>query len=52
MDELENLVNGLSDQEWKALRPAYERISEEFYDAPNAMLSLFADEVDTYRALH
>ncbi|WP_106766880.1 hypothetical protein [Paenibacillus faecalis] len=52
MNELKNLVNGLSDSEWKALQPSYESISKDFYDAPNAMLSLFANEVDAYRATH
>jgi hypothetical protein len=51
MDELESLVNGLSESDWKALKGSYDRLAEEYYDAPNLTLALFKREVESYRGL-
>lgn len=52
MAELEEKVNGMTNEEWTALQPSYERIASDYYGSPRAILTLFEFEIEAYHEMN
>jgi hypothetical protein len=49
--ELEDLVNGLTDDEWSGLKASYTRLVNDYNDSPSTVFMLFKHEVESYRSM-
>jgi hypothetical protein len=49
--ELEDLVNGLTDDEWSGIKASYTRLVSDYNDSPSTVFMLFKHEVESYRSM-